>query len=454
MTTIASSSAPAASVHNKMHLMDKTASSNTSFDNLFSDALAKSQSQIEIAQSIGLSNDSALSMHAANHSNKAGSSSTNLQDGSLNPVNAPTVNKAQQAHQPHDSKKTRDKTHSPVKNDSSSSDSSSANNAQSNTAASSANTDSNAGVGNTQTLQANATKTDSTPNPTPTMDNVTSAAQPNVHGLTGSQQAFFSGLPEEGGINSPNNDLTEGQSGAMNANNFAQAMVEGIQNTSLNGSSSFMVAGGALNSIAGSSALSGANGLKNLSAQNLTEDLIYAEGVQDNSAASVIDNNPSLNGPTSSATLSIAPPLGEGPWAAALGQQALFIAKNQMGSAQLTLNPEHLGPIQVTLDLKHDQATAVFVSPHEAVRQAIEASLPHLRDMFTQAGLQLGHTQVQPDLSGQFAQFSQQNQDQRTSGGGSSASSLNTMSEDATVTPSLIASAGARVSHGLLDTFA
>jgi len=122
-----------------------------------------------------------------------------------------------------------------------------------------------------------------------------------------------------------------------------------------------------------------------------------------------------------------------------------------MGSAQLTLNPEHLGPIQVTLDMKHDQATAVFVTSHEAVRQAIEASLPQLRDMFTQAGLNLGHAQVQSDLNGQFAQSSQHNQDQTANR--SDASSRMPIGEDLN-SSSLSSSSLSRVSRGLLDTFA
>jgi flagellar hook-length control protein FliK len=456
MTTIASSLAPAVNVSNKTHLMDKTASSNTSFGSLFSDALVNSQSQINMTQSLGLADASRFSTHAAHRPNPSFSAGANLQDGSVQNANESTLKQANEAHKPHDPKKTKDKTHTPVNHDASSTASPTADTSQSSSAPSSATNDSSSAMGNTQTAQANATQTDPTQNPAPTPDNSTRAAQSNVHGLSASQEAFLAGLPMDGATNNPNNVLAESQSEVMNASHFAQAMVTSIQNPAINGSNSLPVAGGALASIGGSSALSNTSGLNHLSAQpDASQDLIYAEGLQENSAANTMGETASLTSPTGSSSLSIAPALGEGPWAAALGQQALFIAKNQMGSAQLNLNPEHLGPIQITLDLKHDQASAVFVSPHEAVRQAIEASLPQLRDMFTQAGLELGQTQVQPDLSGQFAQSSQQNQDQDAAGSRSSASSLNTIGEGATAVPSLVASGSAtKIYRGLLDTFA
>lgn len=187
--------------------------------------------------------------------------------------------------------------------------------------------------------------------------------------------------------------------------------------------------------------------------QSATENAqMYADGLHNEMSSAVNQNRGPANA-ANSATLNIPTPVGEGPWAAALGQQALFMAKNDMGTAQLTLNPEHLGPIQVTLDLQHDQATAVFVSPHDAVRQAIEASLPHLRDMFSQAGLQLGQTQVQPDLNGQFAQSSRQNGNnsaqRNTLGATSQAKESAPNGIDAVSVPLT-----SRVSSGLLDTFA
>lgn len=92
-------------------------------------------------------------------------------------------------------------------------------------------------------------------------------------------------------------------------------------------------------------------------------------------------------------------PLEDSAWAEAFGQHTLNMITRGLNGASIQVTPEHLGPIQVTLDLKHDQASAVFVSPHDAVRQAIEVSLPHLRDLFSQAGLNLGQASVEANLN-------------------------------------------------------
>lgn len=142
-------------------------------------------------------------------------------------------------------------------------------------------------------------------------------------------------------------------------------------------------------------------------------------------------------------------PFGDERWSAALGQQALFMARNQLSSAQLTVNPPNLGPIQITLDLKHDQASAVFVTPHDAVRQAIEASLPHLRDMFSAAGLNLSNAQVQADAGGSAWTAGGQGAGQ----GGSAAQGSAQAGRSAGAEP-VSATAPLRLSRGLLDTFA
>jgi flagellar hook-length control protein FliK len=176
---------------------------------------------------------------------------------------------------------------------------------------------------------------------------------------------------------------------------------------------------------------------------------LYAQMVQSAAPA------PQLDGSQIQLTsLPLAPPLGDQRWTAALGQQALFMARNQLSSAQLTVNPPHLGPIQITLDLNHDQATATFVSPHDAVRQAIEASLPQLRDMFSAAGLRLGDAQVQADAGrgfGQAAGGQGSPSGRGASGGGRTASAVtgaDGVGASASSAPVM------RHGRGLLDTFA
>lgn len=66
--------------------------------------------------------------------------------------------------------------------------------------------------------------------------------------------------------------------------------------------------------------------------------------------------------------------------------------------AQLHLNPPDLGPLQITLTIDHDQASAQFTSAHAQVREAIESAMPRLREMLADSGITLGNASVSADL--------------------------------------------------------
>ena len=115
---------------------------------------------------------------------------------------------------------------------------------------------------------------------------------------------------------------------------------------------------------------------------------LVAQGVSVPSAASL----PTAASTGQSATVHA--PVGSPDWGQALSQQVLFAAQGQQQFATLHLNPPQLGPLDVHLQLHDGQIQAQFVSPHAVVRQAVEAALPQLRDMFTGAGLSLMQTSV------------------------------------------------------------
>lgn len=95
--------------------------------------------------------------------------------------------------------------------------------------------------------------------------------------------------------------------------------------------------------------------------------------------------------------LTLAPPIDSDAWAPALSQQMLRMSASGMHTAQLNINPENLGPLQITLKLGDDQAQAMFVSAHESVRKAVEAALPQLRTTLAEHGISLGQTAVGAD---------------------------------------------------------
>lgn len=88
-------------------------------------------------------------------------------------------------------------------------------------------------------------------------------------------------------------------------------------------------------------------------------------------------------------------------WTQDFGTHVVWLAKNDQQVAQININPPQLGPIQITLSINGDQTSAAFASPHPEVRQAIQDSLPQLRDMFSNAGISLGQANVGTQLPSQ-----------------------------------------------------
>ncbi len=88
-------------------------------------------------------------------------------------------------------------------------------------------------------------------------------------------------------------------------------------------------------------------------------------------------------------------------WTQDFGSRVVWLAKNDQQVAQININPPQLGPIQITISINGDQTTAAFASLHPEVRQAIQDSLPQLREMFTNAGISLGQANVGSQLPSQ-----------------------------------------------------
>ena len=86
--------------------------------------------------------------------------------------------------------------------------------------------------------------------------------------------------------------------------------------------------------------------------------------------------------------------VGTPAWDQQLGQKVVWMAAGGDQSATLTLNPPDLGPLQVVLTVTNDQADAAFMSAQPEVRQALEAAMPRLREMMSEAGIAFGNASV------------------------------------------------------------
>lgn len=86
--------------------------------------------------------------------------------------------------------------------------------------------------------------------------------------------------------------------------------------------------------------------------------------------------------------------VGQPKWGNEFAQKIIWMNNQQQQVAEIHLNPANLGPVEVTLSITQDQATAQFVSPHASVREAIQDALPRLKEMLADNGIQLGNVTV------------------------------------------------------------
>lgn len=97
------------------------------------------------------------------------------------------------------------------------------------------------------------------------------------------------------------------------------------------------------------------------------------------------------------AQLQIDSAVGSAGWSTELGQRVVWMVGEKQHVAELHVNPPDLGPIGIKLTVDNQQTTAVFTSPHAAVRDAVESALPHLREVLAESGIMLGNASVTAD---------------------------------------------------------
>ncbi|WP_445391616.1 flagellar hook-length control protein FliK [Stenotrophomonas muris] len=137
------------------------------------------------------------------------------------------------------------------------------------------------------------------------------------------------------------------------------------------------------------------------------------------------------------------PVLGDDGFDQAIGARLGWLADQKIGHAHIRLSPDDMGPVDVRLQLNGDKVHASFSSPHVDVRQALESSLPRLRELLGEQGFQLAHADVGHHASGGDGNASGQ-----PGGGG--------MTGDGEPTPgdASVSSAQLIRQRGLLDAYA
>ena len=113
--------------------------------------------------------------------------------------------------------------------------------------------------------------------------------------------------------------------------------------------------------------------------------------------------------------------------------------------ARIKLHPAELGSIDIRLSMDGDSTRISLVSPHAAVRDALEQAVPRLRELMGHAGLDLSHVNVGTG-------------DARSQGDFARPTTASPASQDpfapADTTEASAMTLALRIPQGLVDTFA
>ena len=95
----------------------------------------------------------------------------------------------------------------------------------------------------------------------------------------------------------------------------------------------------------------------------------------------------------------------------------MMMAKN-LKHVDIRLDPPEMGRMHIRLNMGTDSAGVQFTVSNQQARDAIEQSLPRLREMFAQQGIQLADTSVQQQSSGDSSQYGYQKEESSRQGSG------------------------------------
>ncbi|MCU7811520.1 MAG: flagellar hook-length control protein FliK [Candidatus Thiodiazotropha sp. (ex Notomyrtea botanica)] len=100
-------------------------------------------------------------------------------------------------------------------------------------------------------------------------------------------------------------------------------------------------------------------------------------------------------------TLPLQVPVGQAGWDSAVGERIQWMVSRQVQSAEIKLTPPDLGPLEIKLSVQNDQTNVSFVASHATTRDALEAAIPRLREMFGEINLNLANVDVSQQQAGE-----------------------------------------------------
>lgn len=98
-------------------------------------------------------------------------------------------------------------------------------------------------------------------------------------------------------------------------------------------------------------------------------------------------------------------------WSRALGERAVMMAQQGPRVAEVRLDPPELGSLRIRVQIHgNDQVSLSFNAPSAAVREVLEQSLPRLREMFNEQGMNLADASVADQSAQEHSDRSRQDE--------------------------------------------
>lgn len=82
----------------------------------------------------------------------------------------------------------------------------------------------------------------------------------------------------------------------------------------------------------------------------------------------------------------VSTPVQQNGWGEALGERLVWSVREGLQQARIQLDPPHLGPLEIRINLQDDQASVQIQAHHAVTRDVVEAEIPRLRSMLADAG--------------------------------------------------------------------
>lgn len=114
-------------------------------------------------------------------------------------------------------------------------------------------------------------------------------------------------------------------------------------------------------------------------------------------------------------TLQLNTPMNSPNWGENFSQRVHWVVNQSISGAQIRLNPQHMGPIEVRIQMQNEQATVSFTAQHGATREAIDAALPRLREMFNEQNVNVVDIDVSQHSFAEQREQQASNNDEDTS---------------------------------------